>query len=647
MNQAKTAIPEKEEVFQILRSEPDAPALKPVLQQWRYELIAQPVISLGTTRCADVAGTPGVRAALRLFLQDHPRKAILRDIGCYGNCALQPMMDVQLPGKAKLSFARVNPDSAIEILEAVFSGKPHHPSLLGQHPIAGSENWKDVQDFSEQIWMRGQTRRLMALSGKIKATEVSEYLGWGGYRALQKVVHTLTQDEVSVQVEKSGLRGRSGSGFPVAEKWKPAIETPSEKKYLICNADESDPSCFLARELMESNPHLIIEGIAIAAYALKADNAILYVRGDYDKALRIFSEALEQARQTGIVGNNLLNSGFNLHIRVFRSPASFICGEETALIASMEGKRGIPRHKPPYPAIAGFQGKPTVVQNIETLANLPILFQEGVSGYRKYGSPGSPGTKLFSLSGKIRWSGVYEIEMGEALRELIFRTAGGMKEGSEFKAALLGGVMGHLLDDTKLDLRLDYDAMKQAGFSLGSGSLSIADNKVCLLDLSLFGLDYLAQESCGKCITCREGLRVMRTIISDILRRSENESTHQTLERFKGAMQLNDLGTLMQQTALCGLGRNAPNLIFDIQKHFREEWEEHIFDRECRAGSCRHLRFFSIDTDACTGCTLCAKKCPENAISGSPKSPHIIHQDKCTSCGICFEVCKFSAIQIR
>jgi NADH:ubiquinone oxidoreductase subunit F (NADH-binding)/Pyruvate/2-oxoacid:ferredoxin oxidoreductase delta subunit/(2Fe-2S) ferredoxin len=644
--QTKADIADREQVLHILKADPEAPAVKKTLQQWRCEIISQPVISLSATRCADIAGTPAVKAAITAYLQDQTQNAVIRDTGCYGNCALQPMMDVHLPGKAKLSFARVKPESAIEILEAVFAGKVHHPALLGQHPIAGSERWKDVQDFEEQLWMRGQRRRLMALSGHIEPAALTAYIGWGGYSGLHKTVHSLTQDQVAETVADSGLRGRSGSGFPVADKWKPAIETSSEKKYLICNADESDPSCFLARELLESNPHLIIEGIAIAAYAIQADNAILYLKGDYERAMQTLSLALEQAREGGICGNDILGSGFNLHIQVFKSPASFICGEETALIASMEGKRGIPRHKPPFPSVIGFQGKPTVVQNIETLANLPLIFRKGIAWYRECGTPKSTGTKLFSISGKVRWSGVYEIEMGERLRELIFRTAGGMKEGSDFKAALLGGVLGHLLDEENLNLTLDYESMNEAGFALGSGGLSIADQKVCLLDLALFSLDYLAEESCGKCITCREGLRVMRTIVDDILRRSKNESTHQTLERFKGAMQLNDLGTLMQKTALCGLGRNAPNLVMDVQRRFHNEWEEHIFDRQCNAGVCRHLRYFSIKTEACTGCTLCAKKCPDNAISGSPKSPHIIHQDKCTSCGICFEVCRFSAILI-
>jgi NADH:ubiquinone oxidoreductase subunit F (NADH-binding)/Pyruvate/2-oxoacid:ferredoxin oxidoreductase delta subunit len=426
-----------------------------------------------------------------------------------------------------------------------------------------------------------------------------------------------------------------------------SLNTAGDEKYLICNADESDPDAFIDRMIIEGNPHLLIEGIAIACYAIGANNAYIHIRSAYPRAIEILEEAVRQAKEFAILGSNIFGSGFNLNLHIRLGAGAFICGEETALMRSIEGHRGMPQFKPPYPAEVGLFGKPTVVNNVETLVNVPGIIEHGPVWFKSIGIPGSHGTKIFSLKGKIRDSGVIEVPMGITFRTIIHGIGGGIKDDKTCKALQIGGPLGHCLPDSLLDTVVGYEEILAAGAYMGSGGIEVMDENDCIVAAVSRQMNFLQNESCGKCIPCREGTRRMLETMESVTRRPKEEGSHETLERFKGVVQIENLSEVMRNTSLCGLGQNAPNMVMSGLKWFREEFEEHIFDRKCPAGVCKDLRTFFIDVDACTGCNICQKRCPEKAIIGVVKSPHFIVEERCTGCGICFECCKFNAIFIK
>jgi NADH:ubiquinone oxidoreductase subunit F (NADH-binding)/Pyruvate/2-oxoacid:ferredoxin oxidoreductase delta subunit len=401
------------------------------------------------------------------------------------------------------------------------------------------------------------------------------------------------------------------------------------------------------RAIFEGDPHKLLEGAAIAAYAINANKAYIYVRAEYKLAVERLRIAIDQAGQAGLLGQNILGSGYNLVIQVREGAGAFVCGEETALISSIEGKRGTPGPKPPFPSIKGLFGKPTIVNNVETLANIPSIIENGPAWFSSIGTENSKGTKVFAIAGKVTITGLAEVSMGTSLKDLIYYTCGGVKDGKRLKAIQLGGPSGSCLPEKSLDVIIDYEALVEAGTIMGSGGLVVMDEDTCMVDIAKFFTDFLQKESCGKCIPCREGTRRMHEILENITRRPVNESGFETLERFKGVMQLENLADVIKDTSLCGLGQTAPNPLLSALKYFREEFEEHIFDRKCRAGVCKDLKVYYIDVEKCTGCTACAKKCPTNAIIGSPRVPHFIIEDKCIGCGICFDVCKFVAVFVK
>ncbi len=462
-----------------------------------------------------------------------------------------------------------------------------------------------------------------------------------------KTIRHYTFEEVCDIIERSGLRGRSGGGYPTGLKWKQALNTSSNARYLICNAKESDPGSFSDRTILESDPHRLIEGMAIAAYAIGASNAILYLKSGSDHARMRLQTAISMAREFGIIGHNIYSSGYNLDISLRQEPGAFVCGEETALINSLEGKRGMPQLKPPYPTTSGLSGKPTVINNVETLMNIPLIMKNGPEWFRSIGTETSPGTKIFAITGRGRMSGVIEVEMGTTLGSVLEDIVDGIKDGKEFKAIQLGGASGSFITAENLDTSVDFDAMKQKGFGMGAGGFVVIDETSCMVDLVRYYMEYLRNESCGKCIPCREGTGRMLEILESVIRKPANEDSGTTLERFKGVMQLETISSVMKDTSLCGLGQTAPNPFVSALKNFREEFEEHIFDRKCRANVCRGLRTFLIDVEKCTGCTVCAGKCPVNAIYGTRLQPFFIVEDKCIGCGVCFDVCKFSAVIVK
>jgi NADH:ubiquinone oxidoreductase subunit F (NADH-binding)/Pyruvate/2-oxoacid:ferredoxin oxidoreductase delta subunit len=496
-------------------------------------------------------------------------------------------------------------------------------------------------------WFALQQRDLLRNTGIISPISISDYLARGGYRSLFKTVLNYIPSKVCDIIEQSELRGRGGAGYFTGKKWKLALTTAGDEKYLICNADESDPGAFMDRAIIEGDPHRLLEGIAIAAYAIGANNAYIYIRSNYPRAVELLEEALRQAKEFEILGQNIFGSGFNLTIHIHQGAGAFICGEETALISSLEGKRGLPRTKPPYPAESGFFGRPTIVNNVETLVNVPAIIEKGPSWFKNTGSKTSKGTKIFSLKGNIQRSGFIEIPMGIKLRDIIYQIGGGPGNNKTIKAVQVGGPMGVLIPESELDLEVGYESMDEVQVLLGSGGLTVLDENTCIVNHSLVFMEFLQNESCGKCIPCREGSKRMFEILESITKRPREESSHETLERFKGVVQLENLARVIQGTSLCGLGQNAPNLVISSLKWFREEFEEHIFDRRCPAGVCRDMRTFHIDVETCNGCNVCQKKCPENAIIGVIKYPHFIVENKCNGCGVCFECCKFNAILIK
>jgi len=516
--------------------------------------------------------------------------------------------------------------------------------VLGQFRSKVLQAWPGVAYLDEHPFFGPQMRRVLANCGVIDPNRIEEYIARDGYRAFAKVIRTMTREEVCALVERSGLRGRGGGGFPTGTKWKFALQAEAEQKYLVCNADEGDPGAFMDRAVIEGDPHRVLEGMAIAAYAIGASKAYVYIRAEYPLAIQRLEQAIAEAKMYGLLGEKILNSGFSLQILIKKGAGAFVCGEETALINSIEGRRGMPRPRPPFPAVRGLWGKPTVINNVETLANLSAVVLEGPERFASVGTDKSKGTKVFALSGHVTRTGLIEVAMGTTIRQIVFDIGGGISGGRPYKAAQIGGPSGGCIPENLLDIEIDYESLKKVGAMMGSGGLVVMDDRTCMVDLAKFFMDFIQRESCGKCIPCREGTRRMLEILQSITRARRGETGMAALERFKSVMYLTRLAEVIKDTSLCGLGQSAPNPVLSTLRWFRDEYDAHVYERHCPAGACRELLVYRIDAELCKGCTLCAKKCPAEAIMGAPKSPHYIIPDKCIGCGTCVDVCRMKAV---
>lgn len=613
------------------------------LLTFRHERVKKPVILVGVTTSSVVAGALKTYEAIQNYISDNGIDAELIQVGSLGLCSFEPVVDIQLPGKTRVSFKNVDVDKVAPILDGVLNSYVQPDAAIFQYPSSIHEPWPEIPFMNNLPFFARQNRILLRNSGIIDPENILESIAFGGYGALAKTLREFTCDTVCKVVEDSGLRGRGGGGFPTGEKWRKALAIPTSERYFVCNADESDPGAFMDRLLIESDPHRIIEGIIISSYAISANQAFIYLRNRYNLTVKRIENAIIQAYDFGLLGYNILDSGFSLDISIRRGPEAYVCGEETALIKSLEGKRGMPTIKPPYPTEVGFNGKPTVVNNVETVANIPNILLHGASWFSSMGTAGSKGTKIFSVNGKAANHCLVEVSMGTPLQTIV-DLAGGVKPDHSLKAVHLGGPSGVSVTPDELDVVIDFDELKNHGIPMGSGGVQILDDTVCMVDLSKYFMHFIRNESCGKCIPCREGSNRMYQILDNISRRPYSNEGHNTLERFKGVIHLETLAEVMRDTSLCGLGQTAPKPLLKALKSFRNEFEEHIFDRKCNAGVCRDLRTFYIDVDKCTGCTACAKKCPTNAIIGTPRSPYFIVEEKCIGCGVCQETCKFTAV---
>ncbi len=613
----------------------------------RRERLARPVVFVGAGTCGLGAGAGKTLAAIRRYITEHDVQADVVEVGCIGLCSAEPMVDVQLPGRTRVSFQKVTEDRVVALLDGVLHGSIPADAVLGQFRSATDEPWANVPYLDEHPFFAPQTRWVLANCGLMDPDRIDEYIARGGYRALAAALRNHTPAELCTIVEKSGLRGRGGGGFPTGTKWKFASGTAAEQKYLICNADEGDPGAFMDRAVIEGDPHRLLEGMAIAAYAIGASKAYVYIRAEYPLAVRRLYRAIAAAKEYGLLGSNILDSGFSLEIVVKQGAGAFVCGEETALIHSIEGRRGMPRPRPPFPAVQGLFGKPTVINNVETLANVPDIVARGPEAFSALGTATSKGTKVFALSGKVLRTGLVEVAMGTKMRQIIFDIGGGIPNGKAYKAAQIGGPSGGCIPAEHLDIEIDYESLKTVGAMMGSGGLVVMDEDTCMVDVAKFFMDFIQRESCGKCIPCREGTRRMLEILQRITRGARGETGTQALERFKGVMYLNRLAEVIKDTSLCGLGQTAPNPVLSTLRYFRDEYEAHIYERKCPAGACTEMRTYRIVEELCKGCGLCRKKCPAEAILGSPKSPHYIIPDKCIGCGTCVEVCRPKAVIVE
>ena len=623
------------------------PEIEKVLQYVRREKTDKPIIYVSSGTSSVIAGSEKTCDAIDTYIKENEPSAVFIQVGCTGPASYEPLVCIHIPGKNKLFFRNITEEKVEPLLNGVFHNDINEDDLAGQTGSKGFELWPGIPFMDELPFFANQKRVILNNCGCYDPESIEEYIARGGYRAYIKAIRHYTFEEVCDIIEKSGLRGRSGGGYLTGLKWKHALNTTSNARYLICNAKESDPGAFTDRTILESDPHRLIEGIAIASYAIGASNAIIFMRSGSDHAKNRLQKAIERARDFGLFGHNIFSSGYNLEITIRIEPGAFVCGEETALINTLEGKRGMPQLKPPYPTTAGLFGKPTVINNVETLMNVPLIMQNGPDWFRTLGTENSPGTKVFAVAGKGRLTGVVEIEMGTTIRTILEDIADGIKEGKEFKAIQLGGASGSFITAENLDTPIDYEKLREKGIGMGAGGFVIIDENTCMVDLVRYYMEFIRNESCGKCIPCREGTGRMLEILESVIRKPLNEESGTTLERFKGVMQLETIATVMKDTSLCGLGQTAPNPFISALKNFRDEFEEHIFDRKCRANICRGLRTFSIDVDKCTGCTACAAKCPVNAIYGTRLQPFFIVEEKCIGCGICFDICKFSAINVK
>ncbi len=616
------------------------------LAELRRESVKKPVIFIGAGTCGLSAGADKTLKAVKKYVAAKKLDLDIIETGCIGLCSEEPLMEIQMPERARVMFGKVTGDNAEKILVSVFEDKKiPEECLLGQHKNENSKAWDKVPYVDEIPFFAPQTRLVLNNCGIIDPASINEYIAHGGYKSFTRALHTMTSVDVCNLVEEKGLRGRGGGGFPAGKKWKFALGTESDQKYMICNADEGDPGAFMDRALIEGDPHKLLEGLAIGAYAIGATKAYIYIRAEYPLAITRLKDAIKQAEEYGFIGKDILGSGFDLKVIIKKGAGAFVCGEETALIHSIEGKRGMPSLKPPFPAIKGLFEKPSIINNVETLANVPVVLDESAK-FESYGTEGSKGTKVFALSGKISRTGLVEVAMGTTLREIIFDIGGGIENGKKYKAVQIGGPSGGCITEDYLDIEIDYESLKTVGAMMGSGGLVVMDEETCMVDVAKFFMDFIQRESCGKCIPCREGTRHMLMILQSITEGRKNEEGNEALLRFKGIMYLERLAKVIKSTSLCGLGQTAPNPVLSTLKWFRHEYDEHIYNRKCPAKVCKELLTYTIIEDKCIGCTACAKKCPTEAIMGAKKAPHYIIPEKCIGCGNCADVCKFNAVEI-
>jgi NADH:ubiquinone oxidoreductase subunit F (NADH-binding)/(2Fe-2S) ferredoxin len=636
-------------IHKVLRN-PDRMNDSAVSKQLSYigrERLARPLIYVGTGTCGLAAGAAKTYDAIASYLENTHIEADLVKGGCVGYCKAEPLVDVQMPGKARISFQNVKHDVVPMFLDEMLNNHVPSEMVLGQYRSAIHQPWDDIPFLDEIDFNKPQKRMLMSNCGIIDPVSISEYIARGGYQAFSDTIAQYTPAQVCDIVEESLLAGRGGGAYIAGKKWKISLNAVSDQKYFVCNAVESDPGSYMNRVIMESDPHRLIEALLIASYAIGASKAFIFTRCEFSLAIERLNKALKEAEDFGVLGHNIFDSGVNIDIVVKEGARAFVCGEETALNNSIEGKRAMPVSKPPFPAIRGLWNKPTIVNNLETLINVPLIMKNGPDWFKGIGNETSKGTKLFTLSGKVQNYGTIEVEMGMSFREIVEKIGGGIKDEQEFKAIILGINSGSYITEKTLDTIVDFDALKDIGSALGSGACVVVDKNSCMLDLARFFTRFFKNESCGKCIPCREGTARMLEIIETATRKPEKENSFQTLERFKGIMQLKGMAEVMKDTSLCALGKSAPNAILNTLANFKSEFDAHVFERKCPAGVCRDLKTYTIDVDMCTGCTACYKKCPVDAIIGTPRQPHFIVQDKCISCNACFEVCKFNAVLVE